>query len=320
MMREINMNRSISLERFLQARKKARRDALAARLKGQDANLQLLPFDVIRSELRQQSPFYRGIQEVPIDQIVGSVGRYNEFTRHFLPLNDSLAERWVGVDTLARAEGWPPVELYKVGNAYFVRDGNHRVSVARQMDTPTIEAHVWEYPDDLEIGPNDTLDDVLIRLGERNFFEKTHLDEMYPDHNLHFTVPGRHTEMLVQIYDLQKKLAVIDGEMMPFEEAVAAWYEMIYLPTIQIIRESGLLKEFPGRTEADLFGWLSKHRDALRKRYGDYESLHDLAAMLVQHYKEGTLDKAARQIRRLLGSNELPPLPEALAADVDEEE
>jgi hypothetical protein len=133
---------------------------------------------------------------------------------------------------------------------------------------------------------------------------------MHPDPGLRFTTPGQHTELLAQLEDLRQKLSLIDDEEMAYSEAVAAWYEMLYLPAVQIIEDSTLLDDFPGRTKSDLFVWLSQNREALREQYGDYENLADLAEILAKHYKEGTLQKAARQVRRLLGQEKLPPLAE----------
>jgi hypothetical protein len=297
---------SQAIEDFHQARRKAVIDKLTANLTGRPA--EMLPFEAIRSDLRQQNPFYRGVHEISLDLIVGSVGRYREFTRRFLPLDDSLGERWANVNVLAGTIGWPPIDAYLVGGVYFANDGNHRVSVARYLELPTIEAHVWEYPVNVKINPDDTLDDVLIRLGEQNFMDKTHLDDRFPEHNIRFTTPGRYTELLAQIYNLRQKLEEIDGTDMPYEEAAVAWYEMNYLPTVQIIRDSTLLADFPGRTEADLYAWLSLHRDKLGKIYGDYENLADLAQILAEQYKEGSIEKVTRQVRRLLGRDMLPPL------------
>lgn len=305
-----NSARINALRHFERARRQARFEQIASWLTGQDSRP--MPFDAIRSELRQLSPMYQGVQEVGIDLIVGSVGRYHDLTRKFLPLNDSMRERWINIESLALShEGWPPIELYKVGDAYFVRDGNHRVSVARQIAMPAIEAHVWEFPEDVQVNPDDRLDDVLIRLGERNFMARTELDQRYPEHQIHFTSPGRYPELLAQIESLKKTLAIIDGEEMPYHEAVDAWYEIVYLPTVQIIRDSTLLDDFPGRTESDLFVWLSSHRDSLREKYGDYEDLAHLAQMLADEYREGAVSRVARQVRRLLGGDVLPPLAEA---------
>ncbi len=293
-------------QQFNQAHKKAQRVELTARLTGRDTRL--LPFEEIRKKLRQQSPLYKGIVEVPLDQIVGSVGRYKDLNRHFLPLNSSMEERWVNVSSLGMDEGWPPVELFKVGNAYFVKDGNHRVSAANQFEMPTIEAHVWEYSDDITIDPDESLDDILIRLGERNFLERTQLDQRHPDYQIRFTTPGRYSELLAQINDLRFKLADIDGEELPYLEAVDAWYEMIYLPTVQIIRESSLLTDFSGRTEADLFVWMSLMRQPLQETYGDFDSLADMAQTLADKFKETSVNKISRQVQSLLGHDTLPPL------------
>lgn len=303
---------------FDRARRQAERERLTAWLQGRDARL--LPFETIRRNLRQQSPFYRGIREVPLAQIVGSVGRYDEMTRQFFPLNDALKSRWVKMAEMAEGEGWPPVELYKVNQAYFVRDGNHRVSAARQLNFPSIEAHVWEYPEDIEIGPNDSLDDVLNRFRERLFLEKTGLKLRYSSYDIRFTIGGRYPELLAQIEELRQKLELIDEGPVTMEEASDAWYELVYLPSIQIIRESGLLEAFPGRTEADLFAWLSLHRDRLRSAYGEYENLADLARTLMKTYRENFPSRVSRSVRRLFGSNELPPLAGFEENLMDEEE
>lgn len=314
-----NIDTRISAQNeFERARRQAEIDRLGAWLRGRDDRL--LPFDTIRRNLRQQSPLYRGIHQVPLEEIVGSVGRYDEMTRRFLPLNDSLKNRWVKMVELAQTEGWPPVELYKVGNAYFVRDGNHRVSAARQLKFPSIEAHIWEYPDDIQISASDSLDEVLNRFRERAFLEKTYLNQRYPEYNIHFTAGGRYPELLAQIEDLRQKLELIDERDVSFEEAADAWFELVYLPSVQIIQESGLLQAFPGRTEADLFAWMSLHRDRLREEYGDYEDLAALARSLVKTYRETPIARMSRQVRRMLGSEELPPLAGLETVSADEEE
>lgn len=303
-----NIYRQKALSSFDNARRQARRDQIGGMLTGRDTRL--LPFDEIRTELRQRSPLYKGIQEVPLDVIIGSVGRYTELTRHFLPLNDSMRERWVGITTLAYGQGWLPIELIKVSDIYFVKDGHHRVSAARQLDAPSVEAHVWEHPDELPIGPEDKIEDILIRFGERNFMKRTGLDKSHPDHGIRFTTAGRYAELTAQIYSLQGKLSIIDGEEMDWATAVAAWYEMVYQPTIQIIHDSTLLEDFPGRTEADLFVWMSLMRRPLQEEYGEVNNLADLVQLLTDKYKESGLGKAARQVRRILGQEALPLLEE----------
>jgi hypothetical protein len=290
---------------FEQARRRAARDQFSAWLSGSEDGL--LPFEAIRAQLKSEDPLYEGVQQIPLSQIVGSVGRYKDFTRHFLPRSDSMQERWIKVESLAAEKGWSPVELYRVGDVYFVKDGNHRVAIANQMGNDTIEAHVWGFLEEMPIAPGDSLGEVLIRLGERDFIAKTGLDISCPQHNIRFTTPGQYTELLAQIHELREKLALIDGQEMPYQEAVVAWYEMVYLPTVQIIRESTLLEQFPGRTEADLFVWLSVHRQELSELYGD-GSLAEWVEILIEQHKVGGLTRFIRKVRGMLGGDERPPL------------
>jgi hypothetical protein len=94
---------------------------------------------------------------------------------------------------------------------------------------------------------------------------------------------------------------------MSFNEAATAWYEMIYLPTVQIIRESSLLERFYGRTESDLFVWVSIHREELNEIYGE-GSLADWMEILCEQHRESGLNKILRKVRGMLGGDERPPL------------
>ncbi|MBK9054186.1 MAG: hypothetical protein IPL78_25720 [Chloroflexi bacterium] len=181
----------------------------------------------------------------------------------------------------------------------------------------TIEAHVWEFPTYVEIGPDDSIEAVLIHLGEERFMAETGLNDRFPEHGLRFTTPGHYTDLLAQIEELRDKLRHIDEEDIPYEKAAELWYELIYLPTVHIIRDSTLLDDFPGRTEGDMFVWMLTHQDQLSEAYGEFANLADLAALLAERYREGSLEKVTRRLRGLLGFESLPPL-EGMMEVVDE--
>ncbi|HXV43191.1 MAG TPA: hypothetical protein VEC96_09015, partial [Anaerolineae bacterium] len=223
----------------------------------------LLSFEDVRQSLRLQDSTYKGLQEIELDQIVGSTGRYRDFTRTFLPKNETTIDRWRRIDAVAHEEGFPPIEVFQVGDIYFVRDGNHRVSVARAHGAKTIEAYVIEYKTPVPVGSEDDLDAMLLKMERAEFLAETQLDKIRPEQTLFFTEPGRY-RLVKEHITLHKYLREIEeGREIPYEEVVGSWYDNVYLPLVQLIRERDILKYFPGRTEADLYAWLILHRSAL---------------------------------------------------------
>ena len=255
-----------SLRNFDSARRKAFIQRILTPITRQ--LLDLLPFEQVRKQLRLRDRHYRGLQEVTLDQIVGSVGRYQDFTRTFLPRSDGLRERWAAVEDRVKEGGLPPVELYKVGDAYFVRDGNHRISVARAQNVPDIEAFVWEYPSLVPLSPGDDLDDLLIKRGYVAFLKKTRLNELRPDQRIELTAPGGYRDMLEHIAVHRYFLGQEYDREIEAEEAVTSWYDNVYQPIIRAIRKQGILKQFPGRIEADLYIWVSRWQHELSECYG----------------------------------------------------
>jgi hypothetical protein len=269
----------------VQARALARRDFSRARFKAFWQNIwanvtnqdnELLEFDQVTSKLRLHNKRYLGLQNVPLDKIVGSVGRYQDFTRKFLPKKSVSQERWQQVDALARGmRGFPPIELYKIGDAYFVLDGNHRVSVARQLDMPTIEAYVTEMilPAALEIDENFTQHDLFIKAAYLEFLRQTSLNELRPESKVILTEPIMYDSILEHIAVHKYFKDTETGTDHPYEEMVASWYDTVYLPMVEAIREANIMDEFPGRTEADLYVWLIRHQAALTRLYGDNHTI-----------------------------------------------
>jgi hypothetical protein len=141
----MDLNEQVDAD-FTRARRRARLRALGARLRRESTSNRLLSFDDVRRVLVANNRLQRGTRVVEVDQIVGSVGRWRDFDRSFLPARASVGQRWKRIDrAFQRGEDLPPVELYEIGDAYFVADGHHRVSVARYHDVPTVEASVAEF-------------------------------------------------------------------------------------------------------------------------------------------------------------------------------
>lgn len=252
-----------SAQDFTNARKQAIREEWLNWFTGRPNDL--LSFEEVKQNLRLQDSTYKGLHEIELDKIIGSTGRYRDFTRTFLPKHDETEDRWRRVDAITYDQGYPSIEVYKVGDVYFVRDGNHRVSVARMHGSKTIEAYVIEYKTPVPISKDDDLDDILLKMERAEFFRKTGLDQIRPDQNIAFTEPGRY-RLVEEHIAFHKYLIEVECSCeVSYEEAVTSWYDAVYLPIIQSIQASEVLKDFPGRTEADLYAWLLLHRAAFEQ-------------------------------------------------------
>lgn len=232
-------------------------------------NIDLLRFEEVKQRLRLRDERYLGLQDIPVNKIVGSVGRYKDFTRSFLPRTNSVRSRWQRLDAMARgAEGFPPIEAYKVGDVYFVVDGNHRVSVARQLGMESIEAYVTEFPTPIRLDENTTVDDLAVKEGYAEFLRQTRLDVLRPGSEVILTQPDRYHQLLEHISVHRYFMGIDQDRPISWDEAVASWYDNVYMPLIDLIRKYDMLEFFPGRTEADLYAWLVKHQEAMRLQHG----------------------------------------------------
>ncbi len=258
-----------ALQRFRDAHMQAFLQDWVKRIRGESS--ELLSYDEVRKILQAHEVGVRPrLEEVPLDKIVGSVGRYRDFNSAFLPKNEALEERWARVDAARETlVGLPPVDLIQVGDLYFVRDGNHRVSVARAHGEKSIEAYVTpvETAIPIEASNAEELRAWLIEAARRQFLKRTGLDKHAPDAPIRLTEPGRYRDLYEHIDVHRWYLGEARGEEVPYEEAALSWYENVYLPLARAIEASGLLDEFPGRTVTDLYLWLCKHREELREQY-----------------------------------------------------
>lgn len=258
-----------SLTDFRQARQQAAMQEVLARFTGKPVTL--LPFDEAYRRLKPTGMVDRGLKEIPVDAIVGSVNRYTDFTNTFLPRHDSDAQRWAKVKALTTepgGAGLPPIQVYKIGEAYFVADGNHRVSVAKQLGTPTIDAYVVEVQTRVPLSASANYEELIVKSEHTDFLEHTRLDASYPEADFTMTEPGLYIRLEEQIEAFRQTLPARDGEGMDYPAVAARWYEESYLPVIQTIRDRGLLRDFPNRTETDLYIWISEHRDELQSDLG----------------------------------------------------
>ncbi len=229
----------------------------------------LVPYEEIRRRLRAVEGSERYLEEIPLDRIVGSVGRYHDFTSEFLPRSSTDRDRWVGVKlAMTGLQGVPPIEAYRVGDAYFVRDGHHRVSVARELGSPSIQGYVTPVRTRVAYKAGDAPETLILKSGYVTFLERTQLDEVRPDADLQVTEPGSYATLLEHISVHRYFMGIDEKREVAYDEAVVHWFDEVYSPVVDAIRLSGILQNFPGRTEADLYLWLADHRARLQDALG----------------------------------------------------
>lgn len=252
------MKASVVRGDYERARRKAFMRAIASWFRRSDNAL--LAFEEMRRGIHAQAQRDGGLREVPIDQIVGSVGRYRDFDRAFLPRQARTRDRWESVDRAHRERTEvPAIELYKIGEVYFVKDGNHRVSVARERGQAFIDAHVIEVT---APAPVESVEDLLDWIRDQDaiaFYETTDLLRLRPDARIELTLPGQYDKLLEHISTHRWYLGTEQKRQIPYPEAVTSWYDRVYLPTVEAVRKTGALRDFPHRSEADLYLWTTEH-------------------------------------------------------------
>jgi len=282
------MDRITAINDFYEAHRKASLQTILSKIKGESVDL--LSYDEILKHLRMKGQTDRGRSEVPLSKIIGSVGRYSDFTRDFLPRNVSDSNRWASVRMATESlSGVPPIEVYKVGDSYFVRDGNHRVSVARLNGQSSIDAFVTEVFTRVPLTGEMDLDALIIKEEYAKFLEKTRLDKLTTEPvDLTVTATGVYEKLLDHIQVHHYYLGLDQKKEIPYEIAVLDWYENYYLPVVDIIRERGLLKDFPNRTETDLYIWMLEYRSDLEKELGWKIDTDTAATTLVERFSRNT--------------------------------
>jgi DNA-binding Lrp family transcriptional regulator len=202
----------------------------------------------------------RGIRAVPVKQIVGSVGRYHDFDNKFRLKQHVPLDRLQNIKkAMQEGKTLPRVKLYRIKDEYYVLDGNHRVSAAKEFGWSEINAHILEF-----LPSKETLENILYR-EKSEFSDKTGLS-----YSIELTEVGQYAHLIKQILKHQDFLKQIAGDPFSFESAAVDWYKTIYCPLIAIIENAHLIESFPNRTAADLYAYVTFHqweRRAVRK-YG----------------------------------------------------
>ncbi len=261
----------------------------------------LISLEEVRARINVRGSRYLGHQVVEVARIVGSEGRYSDFDRNFLPRSDTMRGRWANIHRASVEQiDLPPIDLYKIDEVYFVRDGNHRVSVARRNGAGYIDGFVTELLVDVPLDAR--LDERALLLKEEysDFLIWTDLKLLRPQQRIEFSELGGYLDLVKHINAHRYYMGNEQGRDISGAEAVADWYDRVYTPVVAAIRQHGALATFPGRTEGDLYRWIMDYRWYARERTGHElepaAAAAEYARLFGRHSLFGALDHALREI------------------------
>lgn len=194
------MENSIASDDFSRAKNKARMQTIMNALRWKNPNL--LSFYEVTSLIKPKSETYLGMRTIPVEKIIGSEGRYHDFSAAFFPKREMLRHRWESIDSAVIDNViLPPISVYSLGGYYFVRDGNHRVSVAKSKGVEFIDAEVVELDSQIPLKPGMTMKEL--RAAAVDYERKNFIEQYKPDYlpmdEIRFTAPGAYPEMVNHI-------------------------------------------------------------------------------------------------------------------------
>ena len=263
---------------FVRVRRRATIARLMARLRGEPGDVGVvLPYEEVIDALGFVGERPVGVKVVPLDAIVGSVDRGRDYDRRFRPTSGRTRGRWEQIAAAARrGESFPPVDLLRVGDLYFVRDGHHRVSVARALGRTDIDAYVTEVRTRLDADLAMQVSDLPLKSHERVFFERVPLPA------------EAHSE--IQLSDLEDYALLAEmveawgframqsrGDALDRRETAILWLETEYRPVVAMLHEAGLVGD---RTNAKAYMRIAGERYWLLRT-------HEWSDEVVQQVIEG---------------------------------
>lgn len=210
---------------------------------------------------------YLGLKEVPINKIIGSVEKFEDFDKNFVPQNNIVKTRWMNIyKGYMKEEMLPTVNLYKIKDNYYVYDGNHRISVAKYLNFSSIEAEVEEF-----LPTTDEKEEILYR--EKMIFEKnTDLTDVF------LTEITRYKNLKNEIDNFVKKVLEIEKynknieelSVLDYKKICKKWYKNIFLQALIMLEENDILKNYEKENIniCDLFCFYLEHKYYLSKNFG----------------------------------------------------
>ena len=250
MARDTGLPRADAQYDFSRARRQRALARLSARLRRADDVDHILPFEEVAQALGRVGERRLGLQVIPLDSIIGTVDRSREFDRGFRPTSPRVRERWQRINLAQRkGEAMPPIEVYRIGELHFVKDGHHRVSVAHALGHTDIEAYVTEVVTQLGADREIRMRDLPLKSHQRLFFERVPLPDDARE-RIHLSDEWRYAALAEAVEAWAFRASQARGQELSRPEAAEAWFRDEYEPVVEMLREAQLVPKGVSDTEA----------------------------------------------------------------------
>ncbi len=235
---------------FSRARRRRALARLSARLRRVDDVNHILPFEEVARALGRIGERRLGLELIELDSIVGTVDRSGEFDRDFRPTSPRVRERWQRINLAQRkGEAMPPIDVYRIGELHFVKDGHHRVSVAHALGHRDINAYVTEVLTQVGADREIRLRDLPLKSHQRLFFERVPLaDEARK--RIHLSDEWRFAALAEAVEAWGFRASQARGQELSRQEVAESWFRDEYEPVVEMLREAQLVPKGVSDTEA----------------------------------------------------------------------
>ena len=298
----MNFSKAQSEDDFNKAHTKAFINEIQHLLSPEEASL--ISLNDVKQMIKPNNETYVGMKVIPIEKIVGSEGRYKDFDNRFFPKSTHLKNRWQHVDEAAIQDiTLPPIKVYEIAGLYFVRDGNHRVSVAKTRGTEFIDAEVVSLQSEIKLKKADSLKEIIkqiINYEKRVFYSETGFGDITDYWCLDFSSTGRYDVIYNHILTHKYYLNQNKDTEISMEEAIKSWFYNVYFPLVSIIREKYILRSFPNRTLGDLYVWTVRYWDDLKQKFGGDVPMDLAVKDFEKHYKIPVYKRIINRIKCII--------------------
>lgn len=287
---------------FAKAKNKAFFNEIQHLLSPEEASL--ISLNDVKKLIRPKNETYVGMKTIPIDKIVGSEGRYQDFDNRFFPKNSHLKNRWERVDEAAiQLIDLPAIKVYEIAGLYFVRDGNHRVSVAKSRGIEFIDAEVVSLQSEIVLHKPDNINDMIkqiLNYEKRVFYTETAFGDITDYWCLDFSRPGRYDVIYNHILTHKYYLNINKKEEISLEDAILSWFKTVYLPLVNIIQGKHIMHYFPKRTLSDLYVWVVRYWDDLKQKFGEDIPMDEAVSKFRKKYKIPIQKRIINRVKRII--------------------